>query len=392
MAFRPGRPAPDTGAQGEGLLAVIADDDSATLVATDDPRRHVPSIRAAVQDGGVLVTADGPVSVTTHVDLATALASWAEQSAARYDVRLRSLAPGWCSWYGHGPGVTQADVTQTLRDLDQLDLPVDVVQLDDGYQAGIGDWLTALPSYGSPWESAREIEGSGRTPGVWTAPFLVGADSDLARAHPGWLVGDAVASDQHWGQLIRVLDVTHPEAQEWLQDVFRTLFARGFRFFKLDFLYGGAMDGRRSADCSPLDAYVLGLQLIRDAVGPEAVLLGCGAPLLPSIGLVDAMRVSPDVAPEWDPPLGDVSQPGMSSALLAGRARAWQQHRLWTLDPDCLLTRPSVGARREWAEHVRALGGLAILSDRLEDLDHEGVELARQSLRPTDPSCLADVR
>ena len=31
------------------------------------------------------------------------------------------------------------------------------------------------------------------------------------------------------------------------------------------------------------------------AIGAEAVLLGCGAPILPSVGGVDAMRVGPDI-------------------------------------------------------------------------------------------------
>jgi alpha-galactosidase len=120
--------------------------------------------------------------------------------------------------------------------------------------------------------------------------------------------------------------------------------------------------------------------LIRDAAGERSTLLGCGAPLLPSIGLVDAMRVSPDVAPQFDPPDGDVSQPSMRGALLAGRARAFQHARLWVNDPDCLLARPGVERREAWAEHVEAHGGLVVSGDPLRALDDWGLETTRRLL------------
>ena len=49
---------------------------------------------------------------------------------------------------------------------------------------------------------------------------------------------------------------------------------------------------------SSAPAYRSGIELIREAIGEDAYLLGCGAPLLPSSGLFDAMRVSPDTAPQ----------------------------------------------------------------------------------------------
>jgi len=43
-----------------------------------------------------------------------------------------------------------------------------------------------------------------------------------------------------------------------------------------------------------------------DVVGPEAIILIGGAPLLPSIGLCDAMRIGPDVLPEQADPQLDI--------------------------------------------------------------------------------------
>jgi alpha-galactosidase len=56
--------------------------------------------------------------------------------------------------------------------------------------------------------------------------------------------------------------------------VFTTPCGLGFDFFKLDFLYAGALDGGRHEDMSAVTAYRSGLELIRRAIGTEAYLLG----------------------------------------------------------------------------------------------------------------------
>jgi alpha-galactosidase len=77
--------------------------------------------------------------------------------------------------------------------------------------------------------------------------------------------------------------------------------------------YAGALESRRRDDVDAIGAYRRALALLRDAAGPDAFVLGCGAPLLPSLGLVDAMRISPDIMPTWEPP--DVPRPGTGGVL-----------------------------------------------------------------------------
>ena len=43
----------------------------------------------------------------------------------------------------------------------------------------------------------------------------------------------------------------------------------------------------------------MGMEAIREAVGPDVTLLGCGAPFGPMLGLVEAMRIGPDVSGDW---------------------------------------------------------------------------------------------
>ena len=66
MSYRPGKPAPMQGFQGEGLLAVDPGAGAAVrLYATIDGQSSVPSIRASYVDGRVVVSADGPVQTLT---------------------------------------------------------------------------------------------------------------------------------------------------------------------------------------------------------------------------------------------------------------------------------------------------------------------------------------
>ena len=123
------------------------------------------------------------------------------------------------------------------------------------------------------------------------------------------------------------------------------------------------------------EAYRSGLSLIREVVGPEVYLVGCGAPLLPSVGLVDAMRVSPDTFHEG----GEDGSHGLRG-LMPLAARAWQQGRFWVNDPDCLVARPSYAERERWADAVRAFGGLASFSDRVSELDDPGLKQVRELL------------
>ncbi|WP_328880656.1 glycoside hydrolase family 36 protein [Streptomyces sp. NBC_00299] len=386
VCYRPGVSVPEGAFQGEGLLALDPGDGSPVrLWAAVEPTRAVPSIRLVVDGDTAEVSADGPVKEWTGATIQSVLGDWAE------GLQLSAPRPAptvWCSWYEYFTAVTEDDIHENLRAMDTLDLPVDVVQIDDGYQKALGDWLTLSGRFRSRAGIADAIRARGRRAGIWTAPFLVDPASDLAAEHPEWLVRDTDGGFTHagrnWGHDLRVLDTTHPDAAAYLTEVFRTLRAEGYDYFKVDFLYAGALDGVRhdgdDGDAAALTAYRSGIELIREAIGDDAYLLGCGAPLLASIGLFDAMRVSPDTAPHRRPEADDHSQPGQDPAEFTGAGRQWQHGRLWINDPDCLMARPAVETREQWAAHIEATGGLMASSDRLLSLDEWGVATTRRLL------------
>lgn len=381
--------------QGEGLLAVQPGaHEPVTIVAAPDGRVAVPSIRAEVLGGRVIVSSDGDVDVTSDTGpggIDGALARWADGLVAKWSLPpVRPAPTTWCSWYYYLHDVKETDIEENLAAIETHDLPVDVVQLDDGYQAEIGEWLTLSGRFTSLHEMVRRIHHAGHRAGVWVAPFLVGNISELAAEHPDWLVScddKPVDPGHNWGQRLAVLDPTHPGAEAYLRDVFETLRGVGFDFFKIDFVYAGAAPGRRHADTTALAAYRHGLEVIRSSIG-DAYLLGCGAPILPSIGLVDAMRISPDTAPYYEPKDGDLSQPSSRAAALSGVGRAFMHGRLWVNDPDCLIVHPATGQRSAWAEHVDRWGGLRSSSDRIIELDEWGLETTRRLLAGPVPGTL----
>ncbi len=373
MGWRPGTRVAEAGIQAEGILALAVAGEPVRVWFAQDPSREVASLRLDALADRIVVLADGPVTeLVTEGGIEAALAAVGDRLGPG---TVASIPPGWCSWSCYFGHVTEADVVENLDAVARLALPIEIVQIDDGYEAGIGDWLESSPRFGSLQDVADRISAAGRRPGLWTAPFVVGEQSALAAAHPDWLV-DGADAGWNWHQRLRVLDVTHPAAAQHLARVYRTLSDSGFGYHKLDFLYAGAIEGRRHDDCSPLDAYREGLRLIRSAVGPEAILLGSGAPLLPSIGLVDAMRIGPDVLSE-----APDATPDLQHVIEATRVRSWMHGRLWANDPDCLVARSEIAEREAWASHLESYSGLAFSSDRLATLDERGLELTRRVLR-----------
>ncbi|MGZ5454103.1 MAG: alpha-galactosidase, partial [Candidatus Aminicenantales bacterium] len=157
--------------------------------------------------------------------------------------------------------------------------------------------------------------------------------------------------------------------KEWLDTTFRALRGAGFSYLKIDFLFAGAMTGARRRNVTPIQAYREGLRVIRRASGRDFV-LGCGAPLLPSVGLVDGMRVGEDTAPYWRTKPSAFQGPNAYFALRNALMRQFMHRSFWLNDPDCLLLRDreielTRHERELYALTAGALDNMIIDSDRL---------------------------
>jgi alpha-galactosidase len=83
------------------------------------------------------------------------------------------------------------------------------------------------------------------------------------------------------------------------------------------------------------------------------------------------------------PKAGDLSQPSQLGARLTGAAREFLHARWWVNDPDCIMARPEVEAREDWAAHIEATGGLRGSSDPIAALDAWGLDTTRRLMVPT---------
>jgi alpha-galactosidase len=250
----------------------------------------------------------------------------------------------WCSWYSLYTGIQENQLLKILSDLEGL--PFDVFQVDDGWQIGIGDWEANTKFPSGMDKLASQIKGSGRKAGLWLAPLLVVPSSSVYHKHRDWLLhdekGKPVSAGFNWGEQLFAIDTTHPDALKWLADLMKKIRVWGYDYAKLDFLYAGALPGRRHVDIPREEAYRNGLKVLRSALG-EAYLLTCGAPILPSIGVCDGMRVGPDVAETFtshrdDDLLMNFAAPGVRNALRTTLNRLWLKPVVHT-DPDVVYFR-----------------------------------------------------
>jgi alpha-galactosidase len=185
-----------------------------------------------------------------------------------------------------------------------------------------------------------------------------------------------------------MLDGTHPAARSHLTSVFRTMRQEWrCRYFKLDANVWGAIPAgnRYDTNATSVQAYRLGMEAVLEGV-EDAFVLGCNAPMWPSLGLVHAMRVANDVAR---------SVRSFTSIARQVFHRSWQHHTLWINDPDCAVIQdgreqilgpdgsyvkqemPSGEAYSLNATYVLASGGMVFSGDDLTCMDDEKVQTLR---------------
>jgi len=301
------------------------------------------------------------------------------------------------------------------------------VQFDDQWQNGsenngpARDFSRTNPRGPYPNGFSRvvaELNARGFAVGVWFIPF--GADA----ADPAWsgcedlyvkssveIVEDEkgnpferpVALARRKGDPLKTiwggecLDMTNPRARKRLADTVRRFtYDWGMRYLKCDGLftglasdiYGGyawadvnfanAMFADRKA--SNVSAFRKGLETIRTASAPGTFILGCNLgtirAMVPSFGLLDAMRIGNDNGPIEKRPLRYLEGPQ------AGTMRYFFNGRVWWNDPDSTYVRASipVGRARAMASWTGLTDSLFEVGDWLGDLPNERVEILRRTM------------
>lgn len=307
-------------------------------------------------------------------DPVTVFGQYAELLGRRLGRRRVATAPRvWCSWYSFYGQISEEVLTDVLHGLTGLEF--DVFQVDDGWQRCIGDWEPNERFPSGMEAMAGRIRAAGLKPGLWLAPFIVAPASRLYRDHPEWLLkdqdGHLAVAGHNWGDYYYALDTTHPGAEQWLRELIARVRRWGYEYLKLDFLYAAAMPGQRFRALPREQAYRHALRVIREAAGDDAFVLVCGAPVIASLGLADAIRVGPDVAPFWEAPFAtggllERSWPGTRNAVCTSLHRLWLQPLIHT-DPDVVYFRSRYNLltpqQRTWLQDLARVAGFRATSD-----------------------------
>ena len=333
---------------------------------------------------------------------------------------------GWNSWDYYFSGFELSDLKENLAAIQRHNQsaarPVKNVVVDMGWYNNFGDWRANGRFPGGIAEAARLIREAGLTPGIWVSPYEVSYHTNAFMRTPEILAtnlkGDVVSDDWAGGGTGWV-DPTSPAGERFLFATFRDLHAAGFRYFKLDFLHylithpQAAERKFHNEQFGRMGIVRRGLEIIRQAIGEESYLLGCGCPPEAGIGLVDAMRIG-----------GDISTYHNTVKLLAPflAGRYWMNNRFFTNDPDFLMARGgatsrdkqlnpfhpvnladmfgsrtgpvwnSMGEPRIWATLVAMAGGALTLADHLGRLNADGLRILSAAVdnASDDAACALD--
>ena len=295
---------------------------------------------------------------------------------------------GWCSWYCFGANVTAQNIFDNLDAIAAKVPELTYIQIDDGYQPAMGDWLETGRAFGGDVRNViDEIRKRGFQAALWVAPFIAEKDSHVFQQHPDWFVKDRdgapLRSDTvTFGGWRRgpwyALDGTHPDVQAHFEHVFATMRREwGVTYFKLDANFWGAIHGGRFHDpgATRIEAYRRGMQAILRGAG-DSFILGCNHPIWPSAGLIHGSRTSNDIKRTSE---------RIFSTWRENSCRAWQNGLLWWNDPDavCLSGDVPENAFVFHAVAIYALGGMVLSGDDLTRLPDRRLALLKSLLPPT---------
>ena len=303
-------------------------------------------------------------------------------------LRFKNPPAGWCSWYCFGPRVTATQVLENLDVIARDSAGLKYIQIDDGYQPAMGDWLETGAAFGGDVRQVlKEIRKRGFEPAIWVAPFIAEEKSHVFQQHPDWFARDVDGAPLRSDRVTfggwrhgpwYALDGTNPQAQGHLENVFKTMRQEwGCTYFKLDANFWGAMHGGRFSDAhtTRVEAYRRGMQAILRGAG-DSFILGCNHPIWPSLGLIHGSRSSNDIKRSWE---------RFETTARQNLSRNWQNGRLWWNDPDAVvltgdLTEDEI---RFHATAIYASGGMILSGDDLTAMSPQKLAILKRLLPPT---------
>jgi len=299
---------------------------------------------------------------------------------------IAAPAMGWTSWYYYYANIDEKLLEENLNTFADKRLPIDIFQIDDGYQKAVGDWLQCNKKFPNGMKPlADKIHAKGYKAGIWLAPFVASKRSDIFKAHPDWFVKKPngkplmVAKNVIWKGPYYALDIYKPEARAYIQRVLKTiLYEWNYDLIKVDFLFAACLQARpdRTRGQIMYDA----MQLLQEAAGKDKQILGCGVPLASAFGQVDYCRIGNDAHTGWElKPLKRLhahERPSTWSTLTNSIHRYVLSGKFFQNDPDVFILRNKKTKLNETQKNTMFLvnqlfGEVLFISDDLREYDEK---------------------
>ncbi len=359
------------------LLGSLSEQTGFTLIVADGPNQLI-RVRKELQ--GIRLSHSFP-AMDVWVAAGQAADLWAQYShlALRNKMAPCHLRLGWTSWYRYFNRINEALLGEELRSVSESPYPFDFFQIDDGWQPAVGDWLTPGSGFSSGMGAfAQRIRDNGMLPGLWLAPLVAAARSDLAKKHPEWLVarGDGkplrAGWNPYWGGWYYALDPYHPGVRDYLSGVFHNVVTRwGYDLIKLDFLFVAGL--RPPPGKTRGQAVGEAVLFFRQLMG-DKIMLACGVPLGSAMGVADICRIGGDVHLAWENRLLNwlrFRERVSTVASLRSTLNRWALNKRFFLnDPDVFVLRKAQQRLSPTQQHTlirvnALLGGVLTTSDDL---------------------------
>lgn len=309
---------------------------------------------------------------------------------------------GYTSWYNYFQKIDENIILRDLKGLSRARESVNIFQIDDGYEPFVGDWLdyNGRDFPNGMKTIADAVHREGYLAGIWLAPFNVQrGKSRILKEHPDWLIRNPDGKPQlgcvAWGGAY-TLDIYNPEVREHLKNVFDTVLNDwGYDMVKLDFLYSQCRTPRDNKTrgtimCEAMD-------FLRECVG-DKLILGCGVPLGPAFGVVDACRISCDVDLSYGGKFYNSMSinnelPSAQNAINNSMFRRHLNGRAFLNDPDVFFLRDH-NLTFTWEQKLllakinNLFGRVLFVSDDAGEYSEAELEVLKETFRESDAKIL----
>lgn len=309
---------------------------------------------------------------------------------------------GYTSWYNYFQKIDENIILRDLKGLSRARESVNIFQIDDGYEPFVGDWLdyNGKDFPNGMKTIADAVHREGYLAGIWLAPFNVQrGKSRILKEHPDWLIRNPDGKPQlgcvAWGGAY-TLDIYNPEVREHLKNVFDTVLDDwGYDMVKLDFLYSQCRTPRDNKTrgtimCEAMD-------FLRECVG-DKIILGCGVPLGPAFGVVDACRISCDVDLSYGGKFYNSMSinnelPSAQNAINNSMFRRHLNGRAFLNDPDVFFLRDH-NLTFTWEQKLllakinNLFGRVLFVSDDAGEYSEAELEVLKETFRESDAKIL----